>query len=157
MVNEQRRRRNGALPLAAQRGMARLKLETDILPDAQVIAISSHVKDYRLCWSLNRSLGITLSRRKQDIEGQGPEQRAYFPVFSHEEDDGEMLITLIGNHVPEGVLIAGQRQADFFLVADGEKRPEARDLLDRVRTAEFVLAAYELDIHTIKGAYKLLQ
>ncbi|MBS1570332.1 MAG: IPExxxVDY family protein [Bacteroidetes bacterium] len=137
--------------------MAKLKLENDILPDAQVIAISSHVNDYRLCWSLNRSLGIALSRNRSDIEEEGPEHPAFYPVFSHQEEDGAALFSLIGNHAQEGVLIASQRQADFFLVAEGENRPEAAELLGRVRAAEFVLAAFTLDIRSIKGAYKLLQ
>lgn len=145
------------LPLSAPRRMAKLKLENDILPDAQIIAISSHVNDYRLCWSLNRSLGIALSRRSRDIGSDGPEQRAFFPVFSHEAEDGDTLFSLVGNHAPEGVLIASQRQADFFLVADGDGRPDPAELLDSVRKAEFVLTAYTLDIQTIKGAYKLLQ
>lgn len=137
--------------------MAKLKLETESLPDAQVIAISSHVNDYRLCWSLNKCLGITLARRKQDIEDQGPEQRAFYPVFSHAVEDEGTHISLIGNHAPEGILIVNQRQADYFLVADGDNRPDAEELLERVRAAEFVLAAYPLDLHGIKGAYKLLQ
>ncbi len=137
--------------------MAKLKLDTDALPDAQVIAISSHVNDYRLCWSLNISLGIALARRKRDIEDQGPEQRAFFPVFSQAEGDDGTCISLIGNHAQEGILLASQRQADYFLVADGENRPEAAELLEKVRAAEFVLAAYALDLHGIKGAYKLLQ
>ena len=48
--------------------MAKLKLDSDPDPDVFLIAISSHVNDYRLCWSLNNSLGIDLGRRKKDIE-----------------------------------------------------------------------------------------
>ncbi len=137
--------------------MAKLKLENDLLPDALVIAISSHVNDYRLCWSLNRSLGIALCRRQMGIEGKGPEQQAFFPVFDHLEEDDGVHISLIGNHVPEGVLMPEQRQADYFLVVDGEDQPDRDYFMGRVRQAEFVLAAFTLNINASKGAYKLLQ
>ena len=40
--------------------MVKLKLDLDPDPEVFLIAISSHVNDYRLCWSLNRKLGISL-------------------------------------------------------------------------------------------------
>lgn len=137
--------------------MAKLKLDSEPDPDVFLIAISSHVNDYRLCWSLNNSLGIQLSRRKRDIRGQGPEQQAYFPVFDHTEETSQANISLISNHAPEGVLLADQRQADFFLVVDGDTSLKPADILRHVRGAEFVLAAFNLDLKHIKDAYKLLQ
>lgn len=137
--------------------MAKLKLDSPPRPDVLLIAISSHVNDYRLCWSLNNNLGLSLCRRKQGIAGKGPEQPACFPVFDHLEEDTGTNISLVANHAPEGVLLAEQRQADYFLVVDGEDRPGHAEMLDRVRRAEFVLAAFSIDINRVKGAYNLLQ
>lgn len=137
--------------------MAKFKLDSDLEPDVFLIAISSHVNDYRLCWSLNNSLGLELCRRSTDIEGQGPEQMAYFSAFDHTEEETMASIRLISNHAPEGVLVADQRQADFFLVVDDESSLRADETLERVRNAEFVLTAFTLDIINIKGAYKLLE
>ena len=137
--------------------MAKLKL--DIAPhlDVFLIAISSHVNDYRLCWSLNISLGLELCRRPNDIEGQGPERMAHFSAFEHKEEETSSFITLISNHAPEGVLVSDQRQADFFLVVGDESSLRPEETLERVRNAEFVLTAFTLDINNIKGAYKLLE
>ena len=137
--------------------MAKLKLDSDPDPDVHLIAISSHVNDYRLCWSLNNSLGIVMERRRRDMEGQGPEQQAYFSAFDHTEEPTQANFTLVSNHAPEGVLLIDQRQADYFLVVDRESLMRPLDLLDRVRQADFVLAAFNLDIRNLKGAYKLLQ
>ncbi|MEO8732759.1 MAG: hypothetical protein ABI373_00375, partial [Flavobacteriales bacterium] len=75
----------------------------------------------------------------------------------HTEEATQANITLISNHAPEGVLVNEQRQADFFLLVDGESTLSAALALERVRQAEFVLTAFPLDIKSLKGAYKLLQ
>lgn len=137
--------------------MAKLKLDSDPDPDVLLIAISSHVNDYRLCWALNNSLGIDLGRRKKDIEEQGPEHPAYFSAFDHTEEATQANITLVSNHAPEGVLVNEQRQADYFLIVDGESLLSPAFALERVRQAEFVLAAFPLDIRNLKSAFKLLQ
>ena len=137
--------------------MAKLKLDIDSQPDVFLIAISSHVNDYRLCWSLNNSLGLELCRRSKDIEGKGPERMAYFSAFDHTEEETQACITLISNHAPEGVLVADHRQADFFLLVDDDCSLRPDDALERIKNAEFVLTAFTLDINNIKGAYKLLE
>lgn len=81
---------------------------------------------------------------------------AHFSAFDHTEEETQANITLISNHAPEGVLVADQRQADFFLVVDDQSSLLPDDTLERVRNSEFVLTAFTLDINNIKGAYKLL-
>lgn len=136
--------------------MAKIKLDNvPLLPDVHVIAISSHVNDYRLCWALNRSLGLELVRRRNNAAEDGPP--ASLPAFDHVDPEAGACITLVGNHTPEGVLVAGQRQADYFLLLDEEGPWRPEEALDGVRRADFVLAAYPLDIRNIKGAYKLLE
>lgn len=137
--------------------MAKLKLDIEPDLDVHIIAISSHVNDYRLCWSLNQALSIAMERRRRDMEGQGPEQRAYFSAFDHTEEPSQANITLVSNHAPEGVLLLDQRQADFFLLIDGESMMRPETVVDQLRRAEFVLAAFTLDPKHLKGAYKLLQ
>ena len=57
------------LPLGLLHGtrMARLKLELEPDPEVVVIGISCHEQDYRLCWALNRHLGLTLTRRRTGL------------------------------------------------------------------------------------------
>ncbi len=133
------------------------KLDFGPLPTAEVIAISSHVNDYRLCWALNQSLGLDLAKRDTDLIDQGPERMASYTVFDHHEEDTNTTVSLVANHDAEGVLIPDQRQADYFLVIDPESNLRPVDLLERIRRTEFVLAAFPLEFSTIKGAYKLLE
>jgi len=137
--------------------MAKLKLDLDPDPEVFLIAISSHVNDYRLCWSLNRQLGISLRKRDNDIEEPGPEHMAHYTAFDHTEEDTQAQYSLVSNHAPEGVLVTDQRQADFFLVVDTATHTPPTQVLEQVRGAEFVLTAFPLDPRELRGAHKLLQ
>ena len=137
--------------------MAKLKLDLEPDPEVFLIAISSHVNDYRLCWSLNRKLGISLSRRESDIEEPGPEHMAHYTAFDHTEEITQAQYSLVSNHAPEGVLVTDQRQTDFFLVVDHATQNSLAEVLEQVRGAEFVLTAFPLDPRELRGAQKILQ
>jgi hypothetical protein len=136
--------------------MAKIKLDLEPSPDIPLIAISSHVNDHRLCWSLNKALGLQMARRRQDIEDQGPEGNAWFAAFDQFGDPDGADWSLIANHAPEGVLVPEQRQADFFLVPGTDDPLAMEHLLRTVRQADFVLTAYIVQANSLRSAHKLL-
>src|SRR5690606_23015245 len=104
------------LPLMA---MAKLRLDLDPDPDVTVIGISSHVHDHRLCWALNRSMGLRLTRRRKDITEVNEGREACFATFDQAwppSEEHRPRLTLVHNHSGEGILLREQKQADFFLV-----------------------------------------
>lgn len=136
--------------------MAKLKLDLDPVPDITVIGISSHVNDYRLCWSINRSVGLELTRRRTDITDESNGILASYSAYDHVDDHTQARFTLVNNHSGDGILLKEQRQADFFLVVDNELAEDRPDLLDRVRSAEFVLTAFSLSYDQLRAGHKLL-
>lgn len=137
--------------------MAKLKLEMEADPEITLIAISSHVNDYRLCWALNRSLGIALCRREHDIADAGPEHMAHYSAFDHTDGPSQAMYTLVTNHTTQGVLLKDHRHADYFLLVDEAAPILPADLLEQVRRTEFVLTAFPLELRDLRGAHKLLQ
>jgi hypothetical protein len=136
--------------------VAKFKLDIDPDPQVTLIGISSHVNDYRLCWALNKHLGLALARRRADIADEGPERMAYYAAFDH-TDQTEAHWTLVHNHCGDGVLLKEHRQADYFLVVDEAAGIPTEVLLERLRATEFVLTAFPLDLRALRGAHKLLQ
>ena len=136
--------------------MAKLKLSMEPVPDVTVIGISSHVNDYRLCWSINRSVGLELTRRRTDIADDANGIRALFSAYDHVDERSQARYTLVNNHSGDGILLKEHRQADYFLVVDNELAEEQPDLLERIRGAEFVLTAYPLSYDQLKAGHKLL-
>ncbi len=137
--------------------MAKHKLDMEPDPEVMLIGISSHVNDYRLCWALNRSLGINLTRRASDINDMGPEKPASFAAFDHIDDGSQASYTLVNNHCADGVLLKEHRQSDYFLLVDQAAPITHEELIEQVRRTEFVLMAYPLDARKERGAHKLLQ
>lgn len=137
--------------------VAKHKLDMDPDPEVMLIGISCHENDYRLCWALNRELGIDLVRRASDITEPGPEKMASYSAFDHTDEEHEARWTLVHNHSADGILLKEHKQADYFLVVDESAPITAHELIDRVRRAEFVLTAFALDARTERGAHKLLK
>jgi len=136
--------------------MAKLKLDLEPDPEVTVIGISSHVNDYRLCWSLNRSMGLALRRCDADIVDGGPGRSTAYAAFVHTEEDPEGRYLLVSNHGTDGILIKEQRQADFFMVVDNAIAEREPELLQRIRAAEFVLTAFDLPFADLRMGHKLL-
>ncbi len=136
--------------------MARLKLDIQPDPEINVIGISSHVKDYRLCWSINRMLGINLTKRRRPIYDESNGMQCFFNAFDHRDEEINAGFSLVNNHGSDGVLLKDLRQADFFLVIDQHWMELPEDLLKKVRTAEFVLTAFPLEFDQLKEGHKLL-
>lgn len=137
--------------------MAKHKLDMEPDPEVTLIGISCHVNDYRLCWALNRTLGINLTRRDKDITDPGPEKLASYSAFDHMDEDSQAQYVLVNNHSTDGILLKEHKQADYFLVVDESAPITPEQLIDHVRKTEFVLMAYPLDARTERGAHKLFQ
>jgi len=139
--------------------MAKVKLKLDIEPDPEVtvIGISCHEHDYRLCWAMNHAMELELTRRREDITEEVGGREAHFGVYDHVGHPDRGGYTLINNHGDQGVLIADQKNADYFLVVDNEVVEDVPDLVDRIRAAEFVLAAFNLPFDQLRNGHKLLR
>ncbi|HQV53015.1 MAG: IPExxxVDY family protein [Flavobacteriales bacterium] len=139
--------------------MAKVKLKLDIEPDPEVtvIGISCHEHDYRLCWAMNHAMELELTRRREDITEEVGGREAHFGVYDHVVHPDRGGYTLINNHGDQGVLIADQKNADYFLVVDNEVVEDVPDLVDRIRAAEFVLAAFNLPFDQLRNGHKLLR
>lgn len=134
------------------------RITLDFRPDPEVtiIGISSHVKNYRLCWSLNRALGLTLQRHGTDITEVVKGRTVNHAFFVQHEPECDACYLLVENYKEDNFLVKEHRQADYFLVLDEALSARRPELLDEVRAAEFVLTAYPIPYHTLKTGYKLL-
>lgn len=136
--------------------MAKHKLDLDPDPEVTVIGISSHVNDHRLCWSINRSADLELTRRRTDITDETNGIQARYSAYDHVDEPTRTRLTLVNNHSGDGILLKEQRQADYFLVVDNELAELRPELLECVRRADHVLAAFLLPYDQLKSGHKLL-
>lgn len=131
-------------------------LEEEVTPRVSVVGISCHVPDYRLCWSLNQALGLSLSRRRVDIVELTRGKELHYSVFEQCDEEGAVRWSLVSNTCGRRRLITDQKEADFFLVADADTAGSEEGLMERLRAAEFVLMAFPVSLDEVRMGHKLL-
>lgn len=117
-----------------------------------MIGISSHLKDYRISFFLNRTLGFKF-RKIEDFSfhPQGKEPLTY-PVFVFNDHETRALFCLLSNHHPERKLFPDLKQTDYFMFTnDPINEKSIEELIRNIRSVPNILAAFKIDTTNIKN------
>ncbi len=113
----------------------------------KAIGIFSALKDYRLCWMLNKQLGIDLKRMPDfcmppDSTGKA----ACYPVYQHEKVNLFLNILLVANKCEDGLLFKTPKNLDYILLF---KSPDdlynLTETLSEIKNIPQILAAVLLE------------
>ena len=89
----------------------KLTLECAEELDFAVLAINSHIKGYRLCWNINKSLQVNFEKKKDHVI----KEELWFARYEYVCADG-VEYNLLANHSKKGCLIPNQKSVNFFLL-----------------------------------------
>ena len=150
-------------------GKTKLFLEYDY--DFVLIGIISRVHDYKLSWSLNRSLELNLTK-EDDIEipsvevaendelTLGFDTQVDSPRFSFYTFDNEaehVTYTLVANRSKSALLIKEEQSVDFFLIIDGiYDEVGVAEVMRKMRDDKTVMTAFQIDPNRLKSKQNLL-
>lgn len=132
--------------------MAKHTLEIELECDFDLIGISCHLKDYRLCWTLNRLLDINLER---DEHGAATDY-GQFVLFRDHCEEFRLDISLLVNRSQNGWFIPEHRQSDYLLLIRDNARWTLDELLTALRSHGQILTAYSIDPNQLKSKENLL-
>ena len=114
--------------------------------DFTVLAINSHIKVYKLCWNINKSLQLNFEKKK-DHEIK---EELWFARYMYVCDDN-VEYTLLANHSKKGCLIPSQKSVNFFLLIKNDYwQQEKTEFISRLRDVKDILLVFELDTTLIK-------
>lgn len=157
-----------------------MKYTLDILPDYDflLLGISSHEKDYRLAWALNKVLSVEFQKVESlEMKDKKQSERAYFSTFYYgdEEDIREYYIlsnssenktlssqenTLFGLDdftVKNELLIPERKTANYFFVLKGSVDLEEVDrIIEAIRSIQFVLTVDVIEVEELKSKQNLI-
>ena len=136
----------------------KLSIPVNLSEDYTVIAISCHLKEYRISFQVNHSLRIKLKREGDLIIG-GDEEDAYrdYALYSFNNPDQRCYYFLLANHHPDGKLLGTLRQVDYFLIITSLLSKEDRDrIVFRLRNINGVLMAYIVESGNVRDMDLLL-
>jgi hypothetical protein len=133
-----------------------LKFEIDF--DFVLIAITTSLKDYRVCYLINKSLNFNFTRTNDlsvDIY-QGAEP-VLFSLFHYQWETTETDFYFIGNKGSEGYLVPEIRSADYFIMIRNYIDDDDLDnLLSTINKIPEIVAAVKIDPKKIKSRENLL-
>ena len=148
-----------------------------------LIGISSHEKDYRICWALNKKLGIDLVKQNSlEIKGKKQTTPSYFSFFLFEKEEDFLEYSVIANfsenkalasnnntlfakedkttdhhHSENELLLPEQKQMNYFLIIRGEVDDgEADELVRKIKELEMVQTAIRIDVTRLKSKQNLI-
>ena len=148
-----------------------------------LFGISSHEKDYRICWALNKKLDLNLIKKDSlEIKGKKHTTPSYFSFFEFENteellhfsvianfSENKALITndntLFGqasqtekdNHSENELLIPEQKQMNYFFIVQGEVDDDKADeLINKIKEIDMVQTAIRIDPTQLKSKQNLI-
>lgn len=92
-----------------------LKYELDL--DFVLIALTVPLKDYRLCFNINKQLNLEFYRIEELCLQLNPKSPAsYFSMYHHGSEETDADFYLLSNKGTEGFLVPEMRTADYFII-----------------------------------------
>lgn len=136
--------------------MAKTVLLTEFEYDFQLIGISSHAKDYRVSWELNKLFGFELHKKEDILFATKKGGNAIFSMYFYENKEEEQDVRLVANKSNGRHLISESKAVDYFLILYDFNEYESREMLVKIRKINIVLTAFEVDVSTLKSKENLL-
>ncbi len=133
----------------------RLSLNINYSEDYQLLAIVSHLKDYRLSFFLNQELDLDL-RKYDDLKPN--ETGASYSWYYYSEGETYLNCYLISNHHNLGKLVPALKNVDYLLfVKNPYDDKEVMALASSIRKIPNVMAVFEHAIPSLKDVDSLIE
>ncbi|MDB5135536.1 MAG: IPExxxVDY family protein [Mucilaginibacter sp.] len=133
-----------------------LKFEIDL--DFVLIAITTSLKDYRICYLINKYLSFNFSK-SDDLEvdilqGSG---LVFFSLYQYHWEASDTDFFFIANKGSDGYLVPEMRKADYFLMIKNYIDDDDLDkLITTLNRIPEIVAAVKIDPKKIKSRENLL-
>lgn len=139
-------------------GKKKLKLEFKQEMESHVIGISTHLKDYRLIWFINKSIGFSFKRINDIMFSASPSKpKQAFSTFTYNNEEDHLEYYLISNTNNNNICIPSLKAANYLLIINGYLPEDAnKKLITELRKIKNVLTVYEIIIDKDKKIADLI-
>ncbi len=134
------------------------KFTLDIVEDYpyEVFGLNTTAPDYRLCWSMNRVLGIDLRKDEGLTVVSKKKEKLLHNCFSYQDEELQLGYYLIENKRGASLFLPEVAQADFILALDRVQAINDRELIEKIKEIRSVLIVFKVDVNQLKQKQNLL-
>lgn len=143
--------------------MAKVKkyqLELEEGYDFDIIGISSHHNDYRLAWSVNSelSLSLELSNEPYIVSSmkKGVSARTEFPMYEFHDEENHLDYYLVKNKSNGKFLITERQSIDYFMFICERGMVDMDEFAVKLRNVSSVLAVFQFEPEELDSCEKLI-
>ncbi|MFN0274436.1 MAG: IPExxxVDY family protein [Chitinophagales bacterium] len=122
------------------------------------IGIVSPLKDYRLCWFVNKCLEIELLKIRDVIVRQpGKKKDNSFARFKYNHPLTHSVFYILQNKDAGGFFLSEMKQADYLLFIKGNYYLEhSNEIMEKLKSVEEIHAVIPIDITSLKSKHNIL-
>jgi hypothetical protein len=133
-----------------------LKYEIDL--DFVLIAVTTSLKDYRICYLINKYLNFNFVKTADlEIDINPDSVPVYFSQFDYHLEAGPTDFYFIANKGSDGYLIPEMRKTDYFLMIKNYiSDDELEGIISALNRVPDIVAAVKIDPKKIKSRENLL-
>jgi len=133
-----------------------LKFEIDL--DFVLIAVTTSLKDYRICYLINKSLNFNLVKIPDlAVEIQPDTVPVHFSIYHYTRGENGSDFHFIANKGTDGYLVPEMKKADYFLMIKNYiDENELDSLISSLNKIPEVVAAVKIDPKKVKSRENLL-
>lgn len=132
-----------------------LRVEYDF--DFTLIGISSSIRDYRLCWYINKNLPFRFQRDTDITIFNEFGNESYHSCFKYSIENLEVDLYILGNKSGLEYILPESKESDFlFLSTETLNYEEEKLILNGLNKIETVQTAFMLDPNSFRNKENLL-
>lgn len=121
-----------------------------------LLAVISSLKDYRLCFELNKKLKLKFIRQTELELKDQKQNRSEYTYFRCPNAKTREEIILILNKGSNGVLIPEMKNVDYFMLIKNQPADVIEKLIAGMNQIDNIGGVYELDPTELKSAENFL-
>lgn len=131
----------------------KFRLESESDNDFILIGIASHLKDYRLIWSLNETFNFKFVKTDdlRTFNDKLNEMHTY-PLFCYDHPETFKTYYFIGNKNEKTFLIPEHKQTHYFLLIKGISTSTfVSEVISSIKNIKNILTAHTINFSSLKN------
>ncbi|HUM47879.1 MAG TPA: IPExxxVDY family protein [Chitinophagales bacterium] len=120
--------------------------------------IVAQVKEYQLCWHLNKTLGFDLKRGEDvEVSNRKKNKTSFFSFYRYSGDLDKWEVFVVGNKHFGEFLVPEVKQTDFFLMIRGEvSEKQEAELFGKLKSIPVMQLVVKIDYDRLKSRENLI-